>query len=120
VDENLAEAHAYVVHADGTGLTDLGPAEVAAGGSGPAWSPDGMRIAFAHGVETIYLVNRDGTSLQSFGPGFLPAWSPDGSRLLFTRIRAGNVEVYVGDVAGTWRSRVTVNPQTDQLPLWRP
>ena len=58
-------------------------------GEGPAWSPDGGRIAFVRGNQ-LRLIEADGSGerlLASGGtagwaPGS-PSWSPDGTRLLF-------------------------------------
>ena len=54
---------------------------------GPAWSPDGMRIAFleAGGLRTMAV---DGSGARSIAPDLVaapepPAWSPDGTRIAF-------------------------------------
>lgn len=48
-------------------------------GSYPAWSPDGMKIAFVNGTG-LYVMNRDGTGMtliaNNAGGNFAPAWSP--------------------------------------------
>ena len=64
----------------------------------PAWSPDGMQLAFVGQTDTasLYVVNANGTGLRNLIPSLPagvdaapdtmppPAWSPDGLRLLFT------------------------------------
>ncbi|MGD0167617.1 MAG: hypothetical protein ABSC51_10090 [Gaiellaceae bacterium] len=68
------------------------------GAYGAAWSPDGSRIAFTHGLigdrfafsfgSTLYVMHSDGSHVRrllghSCNPG-TPAWSPDGKQLAFT------------------------------------
>jgi Tol biopolymer transport system component/DNA-binding winged helix-turn-helix (wHTH) protein len=59
-------------------------------GHAAAWSPDGQRLAFAHGSE-VYLANADGTEPRKIVPSdanpsiwvWSLAWSPDGRQLDF-------------------------------------
>ncbi len=71
----------YAMNVDGSGLTRL--TDNLATDSGPAWSPDGTRIAFGStrdGNNEIYVMNADGsgqTRLTNNPAGdFIPAWSP--------------------------------------------
>jgi Tol biopolymer transport system component len=84
----------FVMNADGSGMRRLYFAEGWA--SGPRWSPDGRRIAFAEGnrmldyyVDTtthVYIMNADGSGVHVVAPhgeSFAPDWAPDGTQLLF-------------------------------------
>lgn len=51
---------------------------------GPAWSPDGQRLAFIRFDDrTVYVADADGTNLQPVRPLGIPAvraWQPRGDR----------------------------------------
>ncbi|MGB8646780.1 MAG: SH3 domain-containing protein [Anaerolineae bacterium] len=85
--------------------------------SGPAFSPDGTRIAYVSNRSAptdyeIYLMNANGTGPMPLGPGFTPAFSPDGLYLAFAR----NLEVYIMDLNGNF-----VDPLTPgDRPTWAP
>ena len=110
--------------------------QVAVEGSRPAWSPDGLRIAYqsdehvdvtpsAYGASagsTIWVVNADGTGARALtsnthplGGHASPAWSPDGRFIGFTVFDGGRengawiVDTNTGLVtpAGIGRSRST-------------
>ena len=69
--------HIYLARADGSVVVRLIP------GSGPAWSPDGRRIAFHRNGE-VHVVNADGSNDIRLSAGISPAWSPNGASLVFT------------------------------------
>ncbi len=80
--------HAAVMAADGSGLSDLTPADDFA--AGPVWSPDGLRLAFRSddGGDQIEVISPDGTgrtivAFDEYLEG--PFWSPDGQRLAYFR-----------------------------------
>ncbi|MCC3780000.1 twin-arginine translocation signal domain-containing protein, partial [Streptomyces sp. UNOB3_S3] len=124
--------HIWTLRPDGSGLRQLtdGPWD----DRGPAWSPDGTRIAFASeregdpvtgspyrvwvvDVQTGALTRITGTDGQE-GPGqdgawedFDPVWSPDGKRLLFVRgqVTGGALQARtVASVAADGRGAVRV------------
>ena len=76
---------------------------------GPAWSPDGTKIAFSgtlDGDSDIYVINVDGTGLVNLtsdngGRNALdsgPTWSPDGTKIAFASDRDSSPEFLVNDI----------------------
>ena len=96
-------------------------------GRAPAWSPDGMRIAYmadtmedAGGTWQVYVYDlaADETQLVSVDcPGHCryPAWSPDGTRLVYGATAA------VDDLtpAGLWLARVPTGRVDGTARLWQ-
>lgn len=66
---------------------------------GPAWSPDGSRIAWTAnraGRLAIWVMSSDGSHKRLLTQGAsdaLPAWSPDGRRIAFVDVATGALEV---------------------------
>jgi Tol biopolymer transport system component len=93
VDQNLSDAHIFVVRADGTGRRDLGPGAMA------SWSPDGKQLVFhtypTAGDHSLHIVvmNADGTDrkklLDHWGS---PHWSRSGNRIF--SILNSNISLY--------------------------
>lgn len=93
VDQNLSNAHIFVVRADGKERRDLGPGAMA------SWSPDSKQLVF-HTYPTagdnslhIVVINADGTGrknlLDHWGS---PRWSRSGSRIY--SILNSNIALY--------------------------
>jgi TolB protein len=68
----------------------------------PAWSPDGLRIAFTSnrdGNYEIYVMNADGSNARNLtnhpDQDNFATWSPDGKHIAFISTRAGGHDVYV-------------------------
>ncbi len=89
------------------------------GGSDPAWSPDGLRLAFTRqvdGVKRIFLVDADGqTNLESLTPSGScdceePTWSPDGTQVAYVGPGDGVIRpIFVVPSTGGSPRRVTTN-----------
>jgi Tol biopolymer transport system component len=119
-DGDSRDTTIWVGHPNGRGLRAL-PTPCAADppgrcfAGGPAWSPDGQRLAFAivRGVESqVWIVEADGTNLRQVPGvnGFDPAWSPDGRRLVVSVDRRDNQECQ-------WRDLYTVGVDGSGLEL---
>ena len=96
----------------------------------PAWSPDGLQIAFRsdifhEGNWDIYLTDIDGQILWRLttnrGDDQYPAWSPDGTELAFSSDRSGKSQIYIMDMIGRKKIRqLTDLPFSGQGPAWSP
>lgn len=93
----------------------------------PAWSPDGLRLAyvsFEKGRSAVYVQYvRTGKreEVASFeGINSAPAWSPDGARLALTLSRDGNPEIYILDVGSGALQRITNSYAIETEPAWSP
>jgi TolB protein len=94
------------------------------------FSPDGSSIVFSsermglEGGEHLYMMSRDGSNIRPIGnleidTGGGPIFSPDGKKILFTDtiddLDAGEVnqDVYIVDVDGNNRIRLTYDPSSE-------
>jgi TolB protein len=126
----------WVIESDGSGLIQLTdrPGLLDAG---PAWSPDGRRIAFygdpcagcGENVREIFAMNADGTDRVRLTTNAVddlsPAWSPDGTKIAFEADREGtctgcNREIYTMNADGSGRTQLTDRPGSDSEPAWSP
>ncbi|MFN2590377.1 MAG: TolB family protein [Actinomycetota bacterium] len=96
---------------------------------GPAWSPDGERIAFWRqhfdGTSGIWRMNADGSNqvrlTADANIDSYPAWSPDGRWIAFVSERDGNPELYVMPPEGSPEIRLTRTPMVAEgNPNWSP
>lgn len=95
-------ARIWTIAADGSGAAPLRAAPEA-DEDNPAWSPDGMRLAFDASSESggrdIYVTSSSGTSLtrltEDSRDDFAPSWSPDGTRIAFVSDRDRQPTIYL-------------------------
>jgi TolB protein len=79
----------WVMRADGTKPQPLfGRGAGPSWSSGPAWAPDGTKIAYNNGnTYSVAVVNTDGTNARDIAlNGSGAAWSPDGTRIAFREL----------------------------------
>jgi Tol biopolymer transport system component len=112
-----------LINVDGSNLSQITQARPA---FGPAWSPDGRRIAYSSGNTNIHVIDINTLSTQHLtqdaGMNMNPSWSPDGEKIAFASNRDGNWELYVMDSDGSNERRLTDNELEDGLKglTWSP
>ena len=94
---------------------------------GPAWSPDGARLAFwrtaaPFGAGSLWVMNADGSGKRQLTSGVDardPAWNPAGTRLVYDEVVGRDLyTLRVSD--GLDRRQLTSGPALDFEPAWSP
>jgi Tol biopolymer transport system component len=93
----------------------------------PTWSPDGLQLAFVRKcgdqASALYLLNL----IEATGKGLVmltdfgrtPDWSPDGAKILYTGIGVEGPSLYVMNVDGSGKTRLT-DSRLSGDPEWSP
>src|SRR6185503_9811710 len=85
-----------------------------------AWSPDGTKLLYS-ASQSVYVMNPDGTGIESPWAGRSARWSPDGRRIIFvTDAYDGNEEIYSIRIDGSGLQNMTQNAANDSDPDWGP
>jgi TolB protein len=118
-----------IIVMDAAGTNAVNVTTAASAEAGPAWSPDGARIAFASdrsGAPELYVMNPNGSNVVRVTTqvGFVwsrPTWAPDSRRLAFgCEVAPGNRDICVIDVDGSGLVRLTGDPAIDDGAAWSP
>ena len=133
---DAAQLVAYVAD-DGVWITNPyshGICRLVPGGSHPAWSPDGTRLAYAddahRAIRVFDLKTRDVSSIVPYVAAsskpvtavFDLAWSPEGDEIAYTALSDGGYDIWVAKTDGTG-SRRTLNGSDsagEYQPAWSP
>ncbi len=97
------------------------------GGRDPAWSPDGLRIAFTADRGTgddIWVMDADGSDQARLTSSPVsesdPAWSPDGTRIAFRGFGDATAQIVVMNANGSNPRPITSNDNINLGPAWSP
>ena len=105
------------------------PCHLVPGGSHPAWSPDGTRLAYAHDAESAIRVfdlrTRSIRSIVPYGSVtavFDLAWSPSGDEIAYTALSDRGYDIWVAKTDGTGSRRVLHSSGSagEYQPAWSP
>lgn len=109
----------YCVNIDGKNPVNL--TQNQASENDPAWSPDGMYIAFSSdrtGTDEIYIMKYDGSDQKQItkSAGSDPTWSPDGKSIAYT----SNGDIFVIALSDTIAHNITNSQSLEFEPNWSP
>jgi hypothetical protein len=121
----VAGQQLVALNPDGSGLRTLWtPAAQGDQLSGPAWSPDGNRLAFVHAGRIMVLELGSGHAFAVTNPpagayDANPGWSADGARVGFRRVGTPLQEIMAVALDGSLSRPATIDFGTSEL-AWAP
>jgi TolB protein len=118
-----------VANADGSGVRHLTRGDTH--NAGPAWSPDGRRLALVRSSRAspnrswIAVINADGSHLRRLTHGAIdlePSWSPDGRTIAFLRIDPSIYQsgIWLVRPDGSGLHRILDHLRNVTEPVWSP
>lgn len=126
LDVNCVAAERIAFSLDGMiriSRVDVPDAHAITPGFAPAWSPDGVRLAYQC-AQDICAINADSTGFAQLtmdaATNRHPTWSPDGSRIAFAAKHAGVTDLYVMASNGAGTARLTQGVGFVGSPGWSP
>jgi Tol biopolymer transport system component len=118
----------YTMNHDGSDQTQLTSDQ--AGARFPAWSPNGVKIAFTSYADgEIYTMNADGseqtrvTDASQFPQPLIsvdPAWSPDGQKIAFAGMEGESAGIWVKNADGSGQPTFLASTGEGGGPAWSP
>jgi len=133
VSNRLGNYQVWLMNSDGSGQRQL--TEEEGGACQPAWSPDGMKLAYitpcsgrrdTYPGASIFIYDMetgDSTPLP-VKPGvhgdFDPAWSPDNEKIAFTTLRNGRSQIFIYDFNTSLLTELSKTIFADKHPAWNP
>jgi hypothetical protein len=134
--DRTGQPQIYLINVVGGDLLQL--TDLPDGACQPAWSPDGMSLAFTtpctsnreeYVGSSIFVtqVGADGDAttpmpliLSLSGGSYDPAWSPDGSKIAFTSQRTGRSQIFVVGADGSNPVNLNNDLAFNWTPTWSP